>query len=74
MSWRDYCHSRVSQGDAAGKETTHDNGFPDLRPEKEPERSPLLTSVEVGLGRDTGWTDAGKANVASVFSFSGESG
>lgn len=34
----------------------------------------LLTSVEVGLGKDTGWTGAGKVNVVSVFSFSGESG
>lgn len=34
----------------------------------------LLTSVEVGLGRDTGCTGAGKVNVVSVFSFSGESG
>ena len=40
VSWRDDCYSRVSQGDAAGKETTYDNGFPDFRSEKESELFP----------------------------------
>lgn len=35
VSCRDYCCSRVSQGDAAGKDTTHDNGFPSLSSQKE---------------------------------------
>lgn len=40
VSCRDYCCSRVSQGDATGKETTYDNGFPDLSSEKESELFP----------------------------------
>lgn len=55
VSCRGYCCSRVSQGDAAGKETTHDNGFPNVSSQKRERAFPkLLTSVEVGLGRDTG--------------------